>query len=229
MRVTFAREPTFDEIFNDADFQELRRTFAGDLRVRQFVPNVVKTYKTAPVTADALRRFASFWSSPHRGGGDELAAAIADPTELIVLLYGRYGTNTGSLGRLRGAMIEGLVLAQLGPRYGLNQLVDNATVTVDDDGAIYTSCTSVDVTGWDGNVGECHDCKTRASWIDLALVLDLEHGLPDPEFRIGLVTADSAVVMAKTLATAGYKPGPRTTLIALEQIADLAPLHPARA
>lgn len=229
MKVRFTRTETFDEIFNDADFQKLRRAFAGELRVRQFVPNVVKTYKTAPVTADALRKFAAFWSSPHRGGGAELAAVIADSMELIVVLYARYGASTGSLGRLRGAIIEGLVLAQLEPRYGQNQLVDNAVVRIEDDGGstTYESRTTVDVTGWDGNVGECLDCKTRTKRVDLDLLLDLEGGLPDPEFRIGLVTADSAVVMADTLSKTEYRPSSRTTLIPLERLVDLAPLHPA--
>jgi hypothetical protein len=228
MKVRFARTETFDEIFEDADFQALKASFAADVRVRQFVPGIVKTYWKCPVTDDALRRYAANWAHPHRGGGPELAAAIAGPTELIVALYGRFGTNTGSLGRLRGAIIEGLVLAQLEPRYGQNQLVDNAVVSIEDDAGTktYESRTTVDVNGWDGNVGECLDCKTRTKWVDLDLLLDLEGGLPDPEFRIALVTADSAVVMADTLSRTEYRPSSRTTLIPLERLVDLAPLHP---
>jgi hypothetical protein len=225
MRVTFVRTATFDDIFADADFIALREKFDSEILVRRFVPAVIKQFWGGPVRPDSLTRYARYWASTHGTSDPDTPNVI---TEAANLLDSLYSTWSGHLGNLRGALVEGMVLARLEPRYRANQLEDNATVTVEN-GINYTTPTTIDVSGWDGNRGECHDCKVRTKNVDLDLVRSLEDNLPQPEFRVGVVTVDSGAWMAKTLLGRGYAPAPITTLIPLEELWELAPLQqPAR-
>jgi hypothetical protein len=221
MNVTFERTPTFDAIFADADFAALREKFGAEPIVRRFVPSAIRQFIRGPAVPDGFSRYATWWARPHRTSDPATPAVI---TEAATLLDSLYATWSDHLGNLRGALIEGLVLAQLKPRYGQNQLVDNATITVSNE-IDYTSPTTVDVIGWDGNRGECHDCKMRAKWIDLAVVRSLEENLPQPEFRVGVVTAESRPALTAALQDLGYTPAPITELIPLEDLWELAPLQ----
>lgn len=220
MKVSFDRTATFDEIFADPDFVALRERFASEVAVRQFVPSVIRQFREAPMP-NGLARYANHWASSHPTSPPDMTAVI---TETAALLAALYRTWAGHLTNLRGALVEGLVLAQLESRYGQNQLEDNAVINLEND-IEYTSPTSVDVTGWDGNRGECHDCKTRAKWVGVSLVRSLEENLPEPDFRVGVVTTDSGPVMVTELKKLGYTPAPITELIPLEDLWELAPLQ----
>lgn len=221
MRVTFAKTPTFDEIFADADFIALREKFRDEELVRQFVPSVIKIFSGTLVGPDSFERYATFWSQSHRTSDPNTPAVVAEAARLLQRLHASWADH---LGELRGALVEGLVLARLGSRYTGHKLEDNSHVTVTN-GLNFTSSRTIDVSGWDGNRGECHDCKVRAKKVDLTLVHELEDNLPEPEFKIGVVATDSRLVMTDALRTLGYSPTSQTTLIPLEELWDLAPLQ----
>jgi hypothetical protein len=221
LRAVLIHTSTFDDISGDADFIALREKLAAEPVVRRFVPSVIRTFWGGLRTPESLIRYAAFWGQKHPTSDPRTPAAISEAATLLTALY---TTWSGRLGNLRGALIEGLVLAQLDTRYSLNRLADNVTLTLEN-GIEYTSITTIDVVGWDGNRGECHDCKARAKRVDIGLVRDLEQNLPQPEFRVGVVTTDSGPVMAAALRELGYVPAPGTELIPLERLWDLAPLQ----
>ena len=79
--------------------------------------------------------------------------------------------------------------------------------------------------GWDGAVGECHDCKMKARFLDTQLINHLAQGLPRPAFRFGVVTGDSESVARQALARKGYNLPSHVTLIPMEQLMDFVPLQ----
>ena len=126
---------------------------------------------------------------------------------------------------MRGAVVEHLVLEAIRPRYRENNLADNVFVLIEE--TSYRTSRSVDVAGWDGNVGECHDCKTRSRGFDADFAQPGAEFLAE-HFKIGLVSTDSEMVTAGEFAAAGYSPAAHTYVIALEQLWDIAPLQPGK-
>lgn len=114
-------------------------------------------------------------------------------------------------------------------RYAGEFLEDNAHVSIRN-GVFYDSSTDVDVVGWDATdvVGECHDCKARASQLNAAWIKELDDGLPRAEFKIGVVTTDSHLAARARLLQEAVNPTARTELIALERLWDFAPLQKLR-
>ena len=88
-------------------------------------------------------------------------------------------------------VIEGLTKRRLGVRYSHygSQLEDNARFRLED-GAVYDSgSNSIDVIGFDGSVGECHDCKVQARNVSRSWIEELIRCVRPNGFRIGLVAA----------------------------------------
>ena len=63
-------------------------------------------------------------------------------------------------------------------------------------GVQYKTSTSLDVAGYDGSRGECHDCKATAQRVDAGWIEELVDKMVPHDFRIGVATAESARVAA---------------------------------
>lgn len=176
MRVELVRQPTFDDIFADADFVALAQHFEQHEPVRRFVPGVIRIFWGGLRGPDSITRYASHWARQHRAADAATVTAIDDAASLLTQLYGSWSHR---LDHLRGAMVEGLVETRLRSRYAQNTLANNVTITVSN-GVNYTSSTTADVVGWDGARGECHDCKVRAKNVDVDFLREMEAGLLHP-------------------------------------------------
>jgi hypothetical protein len=223
MTLTLHRDPAFDAILGDACFIALAKDAALYRTVRAFISRAIIRYKDA---ADAE-------SGPNGNGFDigtygrlfagdqpseETLAAVRRAGEALTELLRSYDP-----GHVRGAVIEGLVETRLRVRYG-GHILDNNVFLQFENGAAYTTSRSVDVVGWDGDDGECHDCKARARAFVPEWILELEDDVGPRGLAIGLVTADSFRPAQRALANNGIRL--RTaTLISLEKLWDLAPLR----
>lgn len=223
MRVTFEEDATVDfaAIVSDEDFSNLVSIISDNRLARVVVGAVLAAFKRPSVQPDGVTKMISHFAKQHHSTPTELDQLCSEVGPLLAGLYQRHHA-----GRVRGAVVEHLVLEALRPRYGENNLDDNVFVLLDE--TAYRSSRSVDVAGWDGNVGECHDCKTRSRSFDLDFARNLEQNLPPEHFRIGLVSTDSEAVTAGQLAARGYSPASHTRVIALEQLWDIVPLQPGR-
>jgi hypothetical protein len=224
VNVEFRRRPTFDAIFEDDDFKTLAAVFLAERLVRGFVVMVVSEWTEAPNIGFATA--GRIWGAPHVNGDPSTIDGVADAGRLLDRLYANHGFPNA--GNLRGALLEGLVLESLRPRYGATNLSDNVEITITNN-ANYTSPANrpIDVVGWDGNVGECHDCKMKPISLDAAFIKHLADGLPRPEFRLGVVTSMSEVTARASLRRQGYSPPAHVALIAVEQIIEFVPLQSA--
>jgi hypothetical protein len=222
MRVTFAHEHHFDEIFGDADFATLTELIHGHEVARRIIAALLAAFRQRQ-RPDGIRRFANDWARTHPASPTDIEWIADEIGPRLDKLYGRYDP-----GRVRGGLVERLVYHQIKPRYEHNTLADNTVATLSN-GIEYTTPTSIDVAGWDGHLGEFHDCRARSDKLNLDLVRDLEANLPREHFAIGLVTLKSRVLMAKDLSDQGYVPTEQTTLIPLEGLWTLAPLQRAAA
>jgi hypothetical protein len=220
MQVDFERVPTFDAIFADGDFIALAECCERERVVRIFVTTVVANGASAIAT---FEQYAAVWGVAHQQAATVALQELQAAGVLVDRLWAAHGAKDDG-GQLRGAMIEGLVRRSLSGRYASGDLVDNATVIVRN-GVNFKSKRTIDVTGWDGAVGECHDCKANPFSLKVELLADLEDGLPRAEFKIGIVTARSASITARALRQIHFRPSKRTTVIPLERLWDLAPLQ----
>ena len=135
-------------------------------------------------------------------------------------LYRKYNA-----GNLRGAFLEALTEQHIRPRYGGsgNTCCNNAVIRIEN-GQTHTTSTGVDVLGWDGNVGECHDCKADAGGFRAEWIGELERHVAPRGFAIGLVTADSQATAKRKLRRLQIK-WRRAQLISEQDFARL-PLQP---
>lgn len=135
-----------------------------------------------------------------------------------------YSNHDG--GNVRGALLEGLAEQQIKSRYGGGtHLCRNNVVIRLENGKVHTTSTSIDVLGWDGAVGECHDCKAdsrrfRQTWID-----ELERNVAPRGFAVGLVTADMNGTARRKVAAKKLR-WSRALLITGDTLATRLPLQP---
>jgi hypothetical protein len=222
MKVTLRHTPRFDDIFADESYEKLAREFAVERQVRIFLSRVIQLYLDDRTgTWNEITTYALLWPIRHPGTPSDAVARVRNASELIQDLYGRHDPA-----RLRGALLEGLVRTRLEDRYAGEFLEDNAYLSIRN-GVAYDSSTDIDVVGWDetDGVGECHDCKARARWLDPLWIKELDENLPTAEFKIGVVTTDSQLTVQARLQQNGVNPSRRTRLIGLERLWDFAPLQ----
>jgi hypothetical protein len=182
---------------------------------------------------DALGPFgvatrAAVWGNGNRETSEEALALVAEGGSALEALYASYDPS-----HVRGALLEGFVARHLRLDYGDLSVVDNAFLTIETGERTYRS--EDNSISWDGSIdvaawsvprarGECHDCKVRASEINVEVLRELEKNLPDPEFRLGVVTTNSYLAALTKLKAKGYQPGPRCKLISMEKLWDFTPL-----
>ena len=218
MRARYAKTATFDDIFTHGDFVALAG-LAADPRIVAFIAATIAQFRERPAVPDGIRRYGGHWSTSRITSMGGISHVVDQAATHLTTLYASFEP-----GNLRGAVIEGLVMDRLRVRYEHNTCIDNAVITIEN-GHTYISSTTIDANGWDGNFGESHDCKMQAYSVDVALIQELEAGLPASHFKIGVVCASSRLVMATALSVNGYTPAAHTTLIALEDLPTLAPLQ----
>jgi hypothetical protein len=219
MRVAFTDDPQHRDIHEDADFLAVAVLIHGHETARRMIADILRTI-TQPMP-ESLEKFTRYWTQTHGSSPADIEWVEQEVTPRMNALYGRFDP-----GRLRGVLTERLVYEQITSRYAHNTLKEDSFVHVSN-GASYDSSTSVDVAGYDGNVGECHDCKARCRQINFGFLRELETHLPPSVFKIGVVSTDTRTVMAKELRSQNYTPGAHTTVIPLEDLWDLAPLQSA--
>lgn len=226
MKVEFRRRPTFDAIFGDANFLALVDQFKAHALVRGFLVTAVKENIDGPPANATFALYGRLWGTSHEDVGDEVAAEVEESGRLLDELYLTHGQPNP--GNLRGAILEGLVMEALRPRYGHAELQDNTEITISN-GVHYTSPPNqpLDVVGWDGALGECHDVKMRAGRLVAPFIQHLADGLPYPTFRLGIVTTMSRFSVAGALKAQGYVAPARVTFIAVEDLLDFVPLQQA--
>jgi hypothetical protein len=119
--------------------------------------------------------------------------------------------------RVRGAVLEALLERHLVSRYGGpgEMLENNLKFAIGNGSARYSSGEkSIDVFGFDGLVGECHDCKVNPGKFDPDWVHELQDDVAPLGFKIGLVTAtDSRTFAEAKIARSGIRVSPTATTI----------------
>lgn len=220
MRVTLIHETHMDNLLADPDIRDLTVLVHENQVARRIIGDLLRVFRKK-LNPESLERYVRHWSTAHPASPEEITWLVQELAPRIYELYDRHDQ-----GRLRGAVIERLVYLQIEPRYANNRLGDNVRVVLEN-GIDFSSSTSVDVVGWDENYGECHDCRARSAKINIEFIRELEENLPDAHFKVGVVSVDSRSRMVGELAAAGYKPGPQTSLIPVDQLWALAPLQAA--
>ncbi len=147
--------------------------------------------------------------------------------ELIEELYTAYAPGEGNV---RGAILEALVELRLRRRYGeTGDLLENNLRFALFNGTQYsTKDQSIDVIGFDGAVGECHDCKVNAGRFCPDWVLELQREVAPFGFKIGLVTVGGASWARKSIAGLGIALDSNTVLVGQEDFHPLMPLQADR-
>lgn len=221
MKVTFQDDPTanFEDVITDGDFGPLIGLIRDSRLARIIIGAFLANFKKPSQHPDGVTRMIMFFARPHQSSPSDLDRLCNEMGPHLSALYRRHEP-----GRVRGAVVEHLVLDAISARYRHNNLDDNVFVILKN-GVDYRTPRSIDVVGWDGHLGECYDCKTRSRSFDVDFARNLEANLPAARFKIGLVSTDSEVPMARELREAGYAPASHTTLISLERLWDLAPLQ----
>jgi hypothetical protein len=225
LKVTLRHVARFDDIFADEAFKRIEQAFKTQATVRPFVVAVVQLYLDDKGGAwNEIDTYARLWGVTHNDADETMLDEISEVATLLQSLYTTYGPD-----RLRGALFEGLVRGALEPKYATEVLEDNAVITIRN-GFNYDSSTDIDVVGWHDQeqVGECHDCKVRSRWFDPDLLKELDLNLPQPEFRIGLVSTDSYMTVVAALRANGVSVSNRMNIIDVEHLPRLAPLHPVK-
>jgi hypothetical protein len=230
MNATLCRKPTFDSIFADPNLAALANLCATDRAVRRFTVGMIQrhTKRRYALGPYGVKMRAQFWAQANPDADAARVAAIEQAGDLLHDLYAAHNA-----GNLRGVILESLLCDRLRQVYDPSAVVDNAFVETEKEGVVYRTCDSpsswdgsVDAAAWDQarQVGECHDCKVRASEVDVGVIQELEANLPSPEFLMGVVTTNSYLEAAAELEAKGYKPSLRSKIIAMEKLWDFTPL-----
>jgi hypothetical protein len=221
LKISFHPEHLHAKIFADAKFAAVVDACAGDARALRFLTRSINNFHShaeavAPLGAIA---FATLFAREP----PEASASASQTFERIAgWLIDLYSAHDPA--HVRGCFLEGLVKKALHPRYGNAELHDNVVIKIEN-GREFTS-PSVDVAGWDGATGECHDCKTLSAYLDVSLVQDLDDGLPFSSFRIGIVTTDSKTTTLAFLR-GKYRLSSRTKVIPIDELWAKVPLQRA--
>lgn len=164
---------------------------------------------------------AHFVSRQKYGPGERSRAA-----RIVKGLVGLY--RDFNEGHVRGVLLEQLVEQQLRSRYaGTGCLCENnVKIELGPASSRHQTSRGLDVVGWDGRVGEGHDCKTDAvswkskqSWLD-----ELSSDVAPRGLLVGLVTADSRSVAERKLRREGVQ-FRGLTLVHADRLYAALPMH----
>lgn len=218
--------------------EESLTKISKDTRVADILGELVRHPPLISFLIGVIRWFHSYQELVNgRAGGDVTLRAFvagrqgkrdrAGAQRIATNVEGLYRDNPGGEGRVRGALLESLVEMKLRPRYsGIDCLLDNNLRFELVNGQTYASGTrSIDVIGFDGRVGECHDCKVHASRFEQPWIEDLTLNVAPRGFKIGLVTATHRGNAERQLREAGVSTR-GATLIPADELHLLTPLQP---
>lgn len=217
MRVAFERHSTLDGIFGDPDFAPVFVELARSRKARIFFTSVVRRVNVRLDGPQGLEMHARLFVAVEPAHGTD-RQAVEEAARLLTRLYRRHDE-----GNLRGALLEGFLRFRLAVRYAPPASLNDNVVVIVSNGVTYRTPTTIDVVGWDGRVGECHDCKVRAKSVNFGLIQSLERDLPQ-EFRIGIVTVESRLAAAGRFHALGFRPR-RATILSAEDLWEFAPLQ----
>lgn len=226
--VVIARETTLDACCEDPSFAEVMDATLGRPQMVWLLLQAIRRYHDAATLQDGrgegpgLERFVSQLTL---GPGERNQAK-----RIVNGLTRLYAAHDPA--HVRGAALERLVHVQIRPRYsGPDDLLDdNVKIELGPADARHQTSTSIDNLGWDGAVGEAHDCKvdprhwkSKLSWLN-----ELEEEVVPRGLAVGLVTADSRSSAERKLRDVGFKCRV-STLVPAESLhakRPLLPLHP---
>ena len=202
MKVSLDADRAHQEIFDDEDFQYVVERASQSKAMLQFVGAAIRRYDglkdVVHGKAGGDQNMEAYANSYHRDG--RTRSTGVDIARRFARLYKRFDA-----GNVRGCLIEAMVQAQLRMRYAGARLENNVFVELSN-GVSYRTSTSADVVGYDGQRGECHDCKARGRNVDMSWIAELVAELTPHEFRIGVATADSAPAASREMSGTAYLP-----------------------
>ena len=217
------RVPQYDNILDDPTYERLLDEAQAGRPVLELILAAIRQFHTLNDvenglggTGPTLRKFASSW-----GRTRSERSAVSRVVRGMTQLYRRHRASD-----VRGMLLEGLVFRRLVPRYaGADcELHNNAKFRLEN-GASYTSGDrSIDVIGFDGSAGECHDCKIQARRFEADWATELVGSVIPLGFRVGLVTADSEAVAWRHLREKGIDLA-QVTVLTSESLWRAAPLQ----
>jgi hypothetical protein len=187
------RDATHARVSADARFADILDASLGQPRMVWFALFAIREYHSHEQLVHGRGGGApSLPATIQRQGFDNRQATLA--RRIHTALAGLYAEHDE--GSVRGVLLEKLVEQQIRSRYGgTDHLCDNnVKVRVAGSDPDHTTSTSIDVIGFDGSIGEGHDCKADSKrfvkyrpWIT-----ELDEKVARPDLSIGLVTADSS-------------------------------------
>lgn len=216
MQVTVRRDASHEAIFRDERFEDLVEATGEHEELMQFVGAVVRRCTDRRVLAKSAMSLDGRIVQPRRRAR---AQQIVNGLDALYAMF--------DPGNVRGCVIEAMVISRLRLRYSMSLLEDNVFVTVTDGGKDYTTSTSVDAFGWDGEArrGEAHDCKAKASECDAAWLNELLDNLLACDIRVGVATATSGGNAKHVLRDAGVRRIERLAVLGPEDWWGRVPLQ----
>lgn len=223
-------------------FETSHRDITTDSRTIELVGIVEKDKRLLGLLFQIIRRFhtAAELENGRDGKASNLEQLVRDYPVTPALLGARskvrdlvhdlYHDFKPSEARVRGALLEAVVEGRLRTRYsGNGSMLENNLQFQIENGSTYSSGTkSIDVLGFDGQLGECHDCKANAARFEPDWVHELQTEVATRGFRIGLVTATGSRSWAETLMRkAGITVAPETAILTSKDFYPLTPLQSA--
>jgi hypothetical protein len=201
MNVTFEADRAHQEVFDDEEFQFVIEHASRTKPMLLFVAASIRRFESLeevlrgkPGSKQNMESYANSFLKDKRSRSNGVAVA-----QRLARLYGRFDA-----GNVRGCLIESMIQGRLRERYQQTRLENNVFVTLTND-VTYRTSTSVDVAGYDGQRGECHDCKAQGRKVDTTWIEELVTNLVPHSFRIGVATAESPRVAVQGMSTGGYQ------------------------
>lgn len=198
-----ARETSLDHIQGDQRTAEMLDAALDRPRLLWLLLLAVREYMTLQQLQRGKGEGApSFGGVIARESFDRREAARAERIHRALdALYSAYDP-----GQVRGAILEALVEQQLRGRYsGSGDLCENNVQIRIDNGASHTTSTSIDVLGFDGIVGESHDCKADSGQFQPTWVAELQEEVASRGLGVGLATADFKGTAERKLSRNGIR------------------------
>jgi hypothetical protein len=217
-----SRSEQYDAIHNDEAMTDIVEAVREHPHLLRLVAQLLREFQSL----DQLRGLRSGRPSAHvfaqhyRSG-----RAVGRGVDKIVGGFDRL-YMTFNEGNVRGAVLEALVESKIRSRYGgADHLLTNNVVFRLSNGQEYVSSTSIDVIGFDGERGECVDCKARSRafakpWIDELVANVVPRGL-----RVGLATADSTRTAERELKRNSVSTR-NATIVTPDNFWQVLPLQP---
>lgn len=217
------RDTSHARVSADSRFAEILDASLGQPRMVWFAIFAIREYHThAQLVHGRGGGAPNLLLAIQRQGFDGRQATLA--RRIQTALAGLYDEHDE--GSVRGVLLEKLVEQQIRSRYGgASDLCDNnVKIRVAGSDPDHMTSTSIDVIGFDGSIGEGHDCKADSKrfvkyrpW-----VTELDEKVARPDLSIGLVTADSTRTARRKMGSLQPK---RLILIGEEHLFTRLPLR----